>query len=176
MTVITILAVVDLLNQSVVIVSSLWLGVAIFGVCTERSFALMWVGNLAGRHFVESEPSSNRPTEIRFGFQLFGYRFVEQKVSLEKVESVEWNPARDQKYSVLLWFKHDGPLRTWQKPDQRFYAVGPALRKEDREALGLSFVKFLQSAGVPMVRGEGDVCFVRGGMQDVINQEDPINL
>jgi hypothetical protein len=163
MTVITILAVVDLLNQSVVIISSLWLGVAILLVCADRNFAITWLGNLAGRHFVEIGPPGNRPTELRFGFQLLGNRFVQQKVSLEKVEAVEWNAASDQKGLVNLWFKHDGPPRRWRKPDQMFYAVGPALRKKDSEILGLSFVKVLRSAGVPMVRGEGDACFVRSG-------------
>ena len=161
--------------------SSLWFAVVIWQTWQSiiyeggiRKFAINYLGGLAGKHFAEIAPFCGQPTEIWFGFQLFRHRLVQQKVSLEKVESVKWNPGqatamtgRDKKdWQVCLWFKHDGPSKSkWQKPDD-VYIVGPSRRKEATEVLGLAFVDFLCNAGVPLVRGKGDACFVRSGIPE----------
>jgi hypothetical protein len=69
-------------------------------------------------------------------------------------------------WHVTLWFDHNDAAESLRrkalpKPDQEVYVVGPRRRKKITEAFGLSFVEFLRAAGVILVPGEKDNCFVR---------------
>jgi len=173
---VSIMAVINLLSGEDVIASwlwsSLWFGVVIWlnrqsVICDGGigKWAVNRLGQLAGRDFAEITSLDNQPKEVRLGFQLFGHCFIQKDISLDKIKSVEWSPGQTKKYwSVVLWFKHDDPRNEWTvKPDQYPTIVGPSRRKEATKALGLVFVDFLRSAGVPLVRGKGDACFVRSG-------------
>jgi hypothetical protein len=154
--------------------SSLWFGLLILGAwsCVSSAgnlskWTIDYLGCLAGKHFAEIASLDSQPQQIRFGFELLGHRFVQRSVSLDKIESVEWGPEQARKYwNIALWFKHDDPTKRneWTvKPDQDACIVGPSQRKEATEVLALAFVDFLRSAGVPLVRGKGDACFVHSG-------------
>lgn len=172
-----ILAAFDLLREEALIAPILWLSLVGYGIweCIKyeggfRKCAINIMGVLAGTEFIEIAHSDNQPTEIWFGFQLFGWRHVQRNVSLEKVQTVEWRPGqatamrgRDMKdWSVALWIMNDGATetRSW-KPGQHVHVFGPARRREDAEIIGLAFVNLLRSAGVPLVRGHEETCFVR---------------
>jgi hypothetical protein len=179
----SILAVFDLLSQDAFIAPILWLGFVILLIWSSikygggiRSYAINYLGSLVGKPFAEIALPADQAKEVWFGFQFFGHRFVERKVPLEKVESVEWSPGQAKgEWIIGLWFKHDDPTKTRSfKPGQDVCIVGPGQKKEETEALGISFVNFLRSAGVPMVRDEkNDSCFVCSGLPSGINQEHP---
>jgi len=176
-----VVAVHNLFNQEAIIASILWLGILALGIWSVvkseggfGSLTINMMGYFVGKPFVETAPCGEQPVEIRFGFQFFDRRFIQRRVSLDQVQSVKWNPGqatamarRDMKdWSVSLWINPDDPGR-WnertRKLDSYIHIVGPARRKEETATLGLSFVDFLRSAGVPLVRGEGDSCFLRRG-------------
>jgi len=171
-------AVFDLLNSLALITPCIWLAyVAMIvrsGCRSEgglRKFLINRFGDVAGRQFADVSV----PREIRFGYELFGKRFIQRRIALDKIESVEWSPGqatsmagRDMKdWLICLWVDHDDPIESqkrqrWaRKPDQDVYIVGPSRRKEDTGALGLSFIAFIRDAGVTLVPSEKATCFVR---------------
>jgi len=132
------------------------------------------IGALVGRQFVEATPRAVTPGEIRFVFKVLGHRFIHCSIALNAIESVEWDAGqatdrigRDMNdWTVILWFDHNDAAeslrrRRLPKPDQEVYVVGPERRKKTTEAFGLSFVEFLRAAGVILVPGEKENCFVR---------------
>jgi len=175
----SLLAMFNLFNRIAIIASSIWLifiTIMIWTACKKagslRNFLINRLGDMAGRQFVESTPQDAQPIEIRFGYQLFGHRFIQRTIALDKIESVEWCPGqatgmtgRDMKdWSVYLWFDHDDPTKRkkWsRKPDQDIYVVGPSKRWEDTDAFGRSFVGFLCAAGAVLVQCDKTFCFVR---------------
>jgi len=189
-----LLAVVNLCSGVALIASFIWLTFVtamIWSSCRReggvRPFIISMMGDLFGRCFAEWSPAEEQPKCIRFGFQLFRRRFVQQSIRIDRIESVEWHTGqatdmakRDMNdWHVWVWFSHDDPSRTearrkWhRKPDQDLYGVGPTDRKERTEALGLSFVSFLRSAGADLVQGAITTCFVRApGIERKSIQQD----
>lgn len=156
-----------------------------------RPFLISLMGDLFGRRYAEWSPAEAQPNCIRFGFQLFSRRFVQKSIRIDRIESVEWHTGqatdmagRDMNdWHIWVWFNHGGPAHTesWRrgrrKPDQDLYGVGPADLKERTEALGLSFVSFLRSAGADLIQGDISSCFVRapGVERKGIQQDAPPN-
>ena len=177
-----ILAVVNLSSGVALIASFIWLAfvTAMVWSSSRREggmspFLINLTGDLFGRRFAEWSSADAQPKCIRFGFQLFGRRFVQKSIRIDKIESVEWHTGqatamagRDMNdWHIWVWFSHGDSARTearqkWhRKPDQDLYGVGPADRKERTEALALSFVSFLRSAGTDLVPGAISTCFVK---------------
>ena len=175
-----ILAIVNLFNLVAIVPSAIWLALVPFMVwsgCRCRgvlTFMIDNIGALVGRQFVEVTPRAVTPGEIRFVFKVLGHRFIHCSIALNTIESVECNAgqATDQAgrdmndWHVVLWFDHNDAAKSLRqnmlrKPDQEVYVVGPDRRKKVTEAFGLSFVEFLRAAGVILVPGEKDDCFVR---------------
>lgn len=140
-----------------------------------RSFLLGQLG-LFGQHFFEWGPPDGEPRDVRFGFQLLGHRFLEKRIPLDKIESVEWctGQATDiagremNDWQVWVWFDHDDPKRgeaqrkrRYRKPDQDLYGVDPSGPRDRTEALCLSLVSLLRRAGVDLIQGASATCFVR---------------
>lgn len=129
-----------------------------------RPFVINHIGDLFGHKFVERDPSDTHPKCIRFGFQLFGHRFIQKCVALQKIESVTWHTGQASSMAGrdmndwMVWMYFDGGD---QKSNHSFYGVGPAVRKDRTEALGLAFVSFLKDAGVDLIQGEEPNWFVR---------------
>jgi hypothetical protein len=177
----TSLAVVNIFNRVAIIASVIWLALVTTILWTPakragglRRFLTNCLGELFGRNFVEAVSLDAPAKEIRFGYELFGHRFIQHSVAIDKIESIEWKTGqatdmagRDMKdWSVCLWFDHGDPVksekkRKWRKPDQDISIVGPARRKEITEAFGLSFVTFLRAAGAQLSPGGKSSCFVR---------------
>jgi hypothetical protein len=177
-----LLAIANLCRGEGLIASVLWLALVTAMIWSGardegglRAFLIARMGDLFGSRFVECEPVEVGQNQIRFGFQLLGRRFVQKSIRLDKIESVEWKTGqlsgmsgRDMgDWQVWVWFDHDDPARAearrkWhRKPEQDLYGVGPSGRKRRTEALGLSFVSFLRSAGADLVPGPTTTCFVR---------------
>ena len=181
-----ILGTVNLFNRVAIIPSTIWFVFVIammWRACREeggfRRFLTYRLALLGGRFFVECSPHSVQPAEVHFGYRILGHRYLQREVLLDKIESVEWRPGqgsdmagRDMKdWSVHLWFDQDDPVKRnkWsRKPEQGIHIVGPARRKEETEAFGLSFVDFLRDAGASLVRGEGDCIFVRKELEKTL--------
>lgn len=157
------LAILNLVDRIAVIPSILWLlyvSLIIQFRCKENGiygFFINFLGKFSLRQFVER----NQTTEIRFGYQLAGYRLLYFKIPVNKIESVEWKPGqaseragRDMNdWYVSLWFDHDDPIKSQKKlglrkPDQDVYVVSSARRREDTEFFGMAFLNFLQESGV----------------------------
>jgi hypothetical protein len=166
-----LLALVNLCLWMAVIPSMIWL--AFVAMCVKSSakqdgglqpFVINQMGDLFGRKFVEREASDPQPQCIRFGFQLFGHRFIQKCISVQKIESVRWHTGQASGRAGRdmgdwkVWMYFDGGD---QKPDHAFYGIGPAVRKDRTEALGLALVSFLQKAGVDLMQGEQSNFFVR---------------
>lgn len=172
----TLGGVINLFRGDAIIASSLWLAVVAFGywiMCKDegiRSYLIDYLGDVAGRHFVESTPESVRPAELHFGFEFLGRRFIQWRVALDKIESVEWKTGqatdmagRDMHdWHVVLWFDHGDPNK---KKSRNLRIVGPARRKMKTESLGLVFVDFLRNAGAPLERCGAEGRFVRNQSQ-----------
>jgi len=175
----SLLAIANLCFRVALISSTIWLAIVVpslGGACRRagglRRFLADHLAVYFGRYFVDCPPHGVQPVVVRFGYQLFGRRYLQREIALEKIESVQWSPGqgtslagRDMKdWSVVLWFDHDDPAkrnpRAW-KPDQDIHIVGPERRKELTAAFGLSFVDFLRAAGASLVPGEDDCVFVR---------------
>ena len=166
------------------VVSLLWLALVTAALWTAgkeaggwRRFLVNRLGDLLGRRFVESGPPE--ATEIRFGFQLAGRRFVQHRIALHKIKAVEWTTGqathmagRDMKdWTVWLWFDDDDPARVERKrkwlgrnAEQDLHGIGPSGRKDRTEALGLTVVDFLRDAGADLVADStAPACFLRRG-------------
>lgn len=176
----TVLGVYNLLNQTALIPTCIWLALVFF--ITRDSIAnrggirkslVDWLGSVAGRQFVEIPAQDDRPREMCFGFQLFGRRFIQRRIELAKVESVEWTPGqatsmagRDMDdWLVGLWFDHVDPagkIEGSRKPDQDLHTVGRSGKKKDTEEFGISFVDFLNKHGTSLMQVTGETRYVRG--------------
>lgn len=166
-----LLALVNLCLWMAVIPSLIWL--AFVTMCVKssatrdgglRPFIINQMGDLFGRKFVEQDTTDPQPQCIRFGFQLFGHRFIQKRVFVQKIESVTWHTGQ----ASGMAGKDMGDWKVWmyfdsgdQKSDHVWYGVGPAVRKERTEVLGLALVSFLQNVGVDLIQGEQTNCFVR---------------
>jgi hypothetical protein len=190
----TLLAVVNLCGGVGLIASFIWLTLVTSTIWSAsrregglRKFLISQIGDVFGRHFVEWDSIDAQRSDIHFGFELFGHRFLQKSILLDKIQSVEWSTGqatsmagRDMNdWTVWVWFDRDDPVRAEAqrkcrlKPDQDLYGVGPADGKERTEALGLSFISFLRSAGLDLIQSATTTCFVRrtgeekGTSQDV---------
>jgi hypothetical protein len=166
------LAPVNVFNRVAVIPSLIWLAFITMILWTPirqagsfRRFLADCLGELIGRHFVEVVSVSTPVNEVRFGYELFGRRFIKQSIAIDAIESIHWSTGqasgmtgRDMNdWSVYLYLDRDNPVN---KPNRHIYVVGPARRKEITEAFGLSFVAFLRAAGAQLSDGETNNCFV----------------
>ena len=175
------LAVVNIFSRVAIIPSLIWLTFITMILWTPvkkagsfRRFLADCLGELIGRHFVEVVSGGTSTKEIRFGYELFGRRFIKKSIGIDKIESIYWSTGqasgmagRDMNdWQICLWFDHCDPAKSekkskWHKPDQDIYTVGSARRKKITEAFGLSFVTFLRTAGAQLVQGEISSCFAR---------------
>jgi hypothetical protein len=177
------LGIVNLCNQTALVSSSLWLVLVtvIVGSGSKRDggfrqYLANCLGDLVGRRFVDSISQKAQPTEIRLGYKLLGYRVIQQSIAIDTIESIAWNTGqataitgRDMNdWQVHLWVDHHDPDKSEQKrkhrkPDQDVYIIGPSMRKDLAEILGLSLVFFLRAAGAKLTQGAIPTCFVRQG-------------
>jgi len=166
-----LLAVVNLCMWMAVIPSLIWLFFVVVMIRSSaqragglRPFFTNVIGDLFGKKFIEWNPNDSQPQSISFGFQLFSHRFMQKTVQRDKIESVSWHTGQASGMAA----RDVGDWKVWiyldsgnEKPDHRYYAVGPAVRKERTEALGFSLVSFLRNAGVDLVEADIPNCYVR---------------
>ena len=175
------LAVTNLFMNIAPIASGIWLAIVAFivwfGSKTTggiRTWLINLLGDLAGRQFVSRSPDGAQPREIYFGFRFLGHRFIQRTLSIDKIESVEWDTGqatdmagRDMNdWLVFLWYDHNDPAESrkrakWRKPDQAAVSVGPGRHKATTEAFRLAFIAFLREAGARLVRDKEPNHFVR---------------
>jgi hypothetical protein len=163
----TLLAIANLWLGIGLIAPLLWLALLVSVVWSiarqkggMRPFFVALLGSLLGRRFAELESAGTQSREICFGFQLLGHRFIQMRIPIDKIESVEWSTGqsthlagRDMNdWQVWVWFGHFDPLRTTLR--QVLYGIGPAGPKERTEALGLAFIEFLNQAGLPFIQSK----------------------
>jgi hypothetical protein len=166
------LAPVNVFNRVAVIPSLFWLALITMILWTPirqagsfRRFLADCLGELIGRHFAEVVSVSTQVNEVRFGYELFGRRFIKQSIAINGIESIHWSTGqassmtgRDMNdWSVYMYLDRDNPVN---KPNRHFYTVSPARRKGITEAFGLSFVAFLRAAGAQLSDGETNNYFV----------------
>jgi hypothetical protein len=176
-----ILAVLNLANLVAIIPSVIWLLIVtwiVWSGCRDaggiRRYFCDWLGVFAGRRFAISANDDTGQPAVRFGYELFGRRFYERTIPLNRIESVEWSPGqatsmagRDMKdWSVALWYDHGDREKSkkhhmLRKPDQDVYIVGPSRPKEDTAALGEDFLSFLRAIGSTLLQGDTDSLYVR---------------
>ena len=176
-----LLAFLNLANHVAIIPSVIWLlfvAWILWSGCREagsvRMYLTDWLAAFAARKFVLFPPETTHQAFIRFGYELFGRRFYQKDIDIERIESVEWSPGqatgmagRDMKdWSVTLWYDHGDPERSkrhhmLRKPNQDVYIVGPSKRKEDTALLGREFISFLSGIGVHLKQSTEDHIFSR---------------
>jgi hypothetical protein len=176
-----LVALLNLTRGEGLIASLLWLTLVTavsWTACREagglRRFLINRVAVL-GWPFMES--GAPETGNIRVGFQFAGRRFIQRRVSLNRIKAVEWTTGqatsmsgRDMNdWTVWLWFEDHDPVRAegrrkWlgRNAEQDLYGIGPSARKDRAEALGLSVVNFLREAGVDLITdSKSSACFVR---------------
>ena len=176
-------AIVNLCNGGALIASSLWIILVTiwnWAQCREqggfRRFLINWMGGLAGRRFVEVGAVDASPRNVHFGFELFGYCFIQKSIPLNSIETVEWSTGQATSmaghdrndWRICIWFDQDDTIkienkkkRGYRKPDQDIYCVGPSACKSKTEDLGLSLVAFLRDAGADLVLSDTTTYFVK---------------
>ncbi|MBK1790039.1 hypothetical protein [Persicirhabdus sediminis] len=175
------LAVLNLANRVAIIPSVIWLLIIAWTLWrrgrdaggTRRYFCDL-LAVFLGRRFALSTNDETGQPSVRFGYELFGRRFYERTIPLDRIESVEWSPGqatsmagRDMKdWSVALWYDHGDPEKSkkqhmLRKPDQDVYIVGPSRPKEDTAALGEDFLAFLRATGSTLLQGDTDSIYIR---------------
>ena len=94
----TSLALVDVVCRVALIASLLWL--AFIGSMVRSSvkqaggwnkWCINLGGLLLGHNFVEVGSPDLSTSEIRFGYELFGRRFIQQSIAVDKIESISWS-------------------------------------------------------------------------------------
>lgn len=175
------LAIYSILTRVAVIASSIWLAFIAFQIWIMsedegglNKFFMNWFGIYSYKQFVDINPIDHGPSEIRFGYQLWGFRLFYLKLPIDKIETVEWHTGQATSmaghdmndWHVALWYDHDDPDKSlkhknFKKPDQDVYIVGPSRKKEDTSNFGYSFIDFLRKSGVSLVEGKDEFIFVR---------------
>jgi hypothetical protein len=177
------LGMVNLCNRTALVSSSLWLVLITIilwsGSKTDggfRKYLANRLGDLVGRRFVDAISQNAQPGEIRLGYKLLGHRVIQQIIAIEAIESIAWYTGqatditkRDMNdWQVRLCVDHHDSDKSakkrklkHRKPDQDVYIIGPAMRKDLAEALGLSLVTFLRDAGAKLTQGEIPTSFIR---------------
>lgn len=189
-----LLAIVNLCNGAALIASSLWLGLVammVWTTCREqggvRKYLINWLGNLAGKRFVEFDPADAPPQSLRFGFQLFSRCFIQKSILLNSIKKVEWSTGqatnmagRDMNdWQVWIWFtKNNFAIGKKQRSSWKsdLYGFGSSGCKVKTEVLGLSFVAFLRDAGADLIPDATTACFVRRRAPEEIEQPLPMRL
>lgn len=161
--------------------SLLWLLIVawiLWHACREaggaRRYLTDWLAAFSGRKFVCFAAEDTAQECIRFGYELFGRRFFQKDVEIDRIESVEWSSGqatsmagRDMDdWRVLLWYDHGNFEKSkknhmLKKPDQSAYIVGPPRRKGDAAVLGRGLVLFLGEIGVHLKQDTEDNVFRR---------------
>ena len=117
-----------------------------------REFGRDFLSFFARKHFLESVPQSDGSVEIRYGFRLFGHRWLFLKLPLDKIEGVSWRPGQGGSWTVFI-----------QCNDDRFTygttTIGPSGGVNKIEDLGLAIVDFLCRAGAKLVEGEDEATY-----------------
>lgn len=174
-----ILAIVNICSGMALIASCLWIALVMMNVWITyrdqgglRKSLICFIGDRAGKRFVEFDPADAPPQSLRFGFQLFGHRFIQKFILLNSIKKVDWNTGqatdmvgRDMNdWQAWIWFtKNEFATGKKQRSSWKsdLYGIGPSGCKAETEALGLSFVAFLRDAGVDLIADATTTCFVR---------------
>jgi hypothetical protein len=150
-----------------------------------RPFLVNWLGGIVGRHFLEAASGDFPLRPVRLGYEIFGRRFYSALIPLRAIRCVNYSAGqatglagRDMK-DWSVFFRCDkggsyardiesaepvsGPLTLGDM------GVGPLRAKELTEKLALEIAEFLQAAGAPLVKREGDNVFVRQGRDSALN-------
>jgi hypothetical protein len=133
-----------------------------------RQFVINRMGDFSLRHFACVEHDQNNSPVLRFGYRMFARKFYVFAVELNGITSVNWHSGqgtmisgRDMDdWSVGLWYE-TGKLRSSPGVDdlrdaKNVFIVGQTGPKTQVESFGRSFVEFLQSAGAPLVKVDGE--------------------
>jgi hypothetical protein len=90
------LAVVNFFNRVAMIASFIWLAFMTMSLWTPvkkagsfHRFLTDCLGDLLGRDFAEVTSPNVQTKEIRFGYELFGHRFIQRTFTIDKIESDE---------------------------------------------------------------------------------------
>jgi hypothetical protein len=111
-----------------------------------REFCWDALGFIARKYFLESSQQDGGSVLIRYGFQLFGHRYIRYEVPLDSIETVAWPPEQ-------------APLFRTVYIDR--CPIGPSRLVDSTEGLGLRIVEFLCRAGAGLVEGRDEATYVR---------------
>jgi len=177
-----VLAIVNIFLRVALIPSCIWIALVNMIIWSKSRkqggllrFLANCLGDIFGRHFAEIPTRDLQWPEIRFGYELFGHRFFNQTIRIDRIEMVAWRTGQAtdmagqdmNDWHVFLWYDHceqaksEKRQKLYRKPDQDLYIVGPSTKKNKTEALGMELVAFLQSVGATLVQSEMNNCFVR---------------
>ena len=174
------LAIWNLTQGNALIASCLWLGLIgfILGgyIKSEgyRKVAVYVLGAFSTRNFAWAYQLPPKTTEIRFGYEIFGFRHFHLSVPVDRIKSVNWHTGQASYFakkdvgdwSVALWYDHGDPVKSraqknMRNPDQEVYIVGLEGSKNKVSAFGRELLNFLREAGVTLVQGKDDCEYVR---------------
>ena len=111
----SLVAIANLCFRVAWISSTIWLAIvlpSLWGACRRagglRRFLADQLAVFVGRYFVDCPPPGVQPVVVRFGYQLFGRRYLQREVAIEKIESqclptYRWiDPNGDKKVHDLI--------------------------------------------------------------------------
>lgn len=156
----------------------------VFGYCRDwgglREASLDLLEVFAWLQFVECLADASDKVVVRFGFSIFGFRFLRLRVAVNKISRVEVGVAQGQGFGiVLVSYDHDELEPTHRRRRARhrgtgagLYTVGPSMGWERVVRLGRSLVKFLRDAGAKLSRAEDGYTWVRAALETVEGMEE----
>lgn len=175
-----LLAIYNLCNLTAIIPSTLWLllvGFVLGGfIKTDgcKRIATDILGAVSRKEFIRTICSENGTTDFQYGFRMFGRWFAYFTVTVEKIETVNWNTGqgssmagRDMNdWHVAVWYDHNDPAKSQKdhllkKPDQDLCIIGMSGTKAETAAFGHSVLKLLRESGASFAQGENDCTYAR---------------
>jgi len=173
-------AIFALCTKAAIVAPIIWLAFVSMGLWVSikaegglRPWLIDLASNLVGRQFI-SVSDNTIPCQVHFGIEMCRHCFIQQKLFINEIESVEWNTGQASAMSgrdmndwhVAVWFDHNDPMksqkrRQYPKPDQELFIVGPSGRKQDTEDFALSLVEFFRSAGADLAISDRPTVFAR---------------
>ena len=149
-----------------IVASTVWLtlmALLLYGAIDNDGGVLLFLINRLGvfsrSHFVEADFTGGHPEAVRFGYKLCDHRFYYRRIECQSVSSVEWCAGQAtamagqdmNDWHVIVWYHHPRPrFSILGHRGEELHVVGMSGPKDAIERLGLEFVAFLQSAGVPL--------------------------
>ena len=136
--------------------------------------AIFVLGAFSTHQFAWAYQSASSIKEVRFGYEIFGFRHFYLIVPGDRIVRVDWHTGQASHFagkdvgdwSVALWYEHGDSEKSraqknFRHPDWEVYTVGLTGPKEEIAAFGIKLLSFLRQSGVCLDQGKDECEYIR---------------